>query len=228
MEHHVHIDVQGLEQERLQADAPGDARHPVAISYIGCLLLVLLLSAGCNPAPDPPGVRETSALPIETEPVRRIPHGTEIFRQPIHSFVVVEEESEIPAFHAPSRWVHLTFDAPDRRVNVTLTDDGARLYASATSAPCAASVQPLQYQRTRDERRLYADMASVLENMVNTCGRRMEDADQYLRLFERVKPEFPEAIRAMKARVEQAFGREMERCRLPKPGREFDPNHPCG
>lgn len=219
----------GIHPGESRSERPGDACRLTEGYRRGCVLLVLLTVAGCDPAPDPNDVLRTTAepsagggAPVVLEPVTRLSYGPEIFRDTINSFVVIEERSKVEAAHAPSRWIHLSFDTPDRHVNVTLTDDGANLSATATTSACSSAVRPLQYEGSEDESDLYADLEFVLKS----CVGRLEGADPYPRLLKAAKPGFPEAVRIMEQRAVQAFG-GTSRCRLREPHEQRSAHDPC-
>jgi hypothetical protein len=192
------------------------------------LLVLLVMMAGCDMEPDSPAVLQTTVTSSRdttaaAEPARRISDGKEVFREPVNDFVVLEERSDLAAIHVRSKWVHLSFDTPDRLVNVTLTDDGAQLSASVYASDCFSTVRPLQYERTEDESALYG----LMVDLVASCKAQIAGADEYLELLQRAKPGFPAAMRVMKARVSQTFSGRMERCTLPDPDEELHPHHPC-
>jgi hypothetical protein len=158
---------------------------------------------------------------MTAERVTPLEHGTEVTREPAGAFVLLREEyrSEHRAAHVADRWtkIHLSFDAPDRRVNVSLTDDGASLSANAHSPGCSVWVNYLPYGYGGDERHLFDAMRTSLRVLVDRCGSSMADPDQYGRLLEAAEADFPGAMQAMKAGVAAAFGPRTERCNPPDP-----------
>ena len=205
----------------------------------GCILLALLIAGDCwtsSPrqefwitavTPGPGG----TAQPLTAEPVTPPRNGIEIRRQAVGPFVVIEESAPMgrrPIMHMrnPENWMQLSFDTSDRRVNVTLTDDGGRLSATAQSADCTVVVNYLQYAPRGDERHLYAAMDTSLAVLVRLCGKRTTAADEYRRRFEQSRPGFPAALRLMKARVATVFGPRTARCLPPEPS-DFGDMHPC-
>lgn len=171
------------------------------------------------------------------EEVTPLDDGTRVRAEPAGPFTVMREEYTLPdgmpqGLRTPTRWtkVHLSFDTPDRRVNVTLTDDGKDLWATAQSPGCTARAFYLQYGVDEDERYLFAAMFAALRALVEPCAAGMADPAGYLRLLKTAETGFPAAVRMMKARVFEAFGARMERCTPPEqthmiPHHGFDP---CG
>jgi hypothetical protein len=206
-----------------------------------CALLALLVAGDCWTFPPrqdfwitaiTPGPGGT-AHPSSTEPVTPPKHGIEIRRQAVGPFVVIEESVPMRwtwprMLHVrnPENWIQLSFDTSDRRVNVTLTDDGGRLSVTAQSPDCTVGVDYLQYAPRGDERRLYAAMDTSLAVLVRLCGKRTTAADEYRRRFEQSRPGFPAALRVMKARVATVFGPRTARCLPPEPS-DFGDMHPC-
>ena len=219
------------ERKGSRSDAPVDAVDPGRRRRRGCALLIVLITAGCGtPAAERSITTSSSSqavVPQATVPVTRLSWGVEVTREPIGPFVVVVEKPPFPQSHMPSAWVQLSFDTPDRGVNVSLTDDGSRLFTMAQSSECGSSVHPLQYGR-EDGRDLHADMVTALGILVEACGEKLDGGAGYQDLLRRAEPAFPAAFRLMRVRVVEQFGRGTERCR-PREGNAVpDPNDPCG
>lgn len=170
-------------------------------------------------------------------PLSPFQQGTEVRRQRVGSFTVLEETYRLPAgqprpIHgrSESTTIHLSFDTPDRRVNLALTDDGSKLSASAQSPGCSVNVNYLQYARSDEEWRLFEAMLNSLDILAERCEKGLEAVGEYRRLLDTVKPGFPAAVRVMKDKVSKAFGGRMERCEAPEPSElpviEFHPG-PC-
>ena len=161
--------------------------------------------------------------------------GVEVTRQRVGPFTVLEERYREPGaqpllMHGRSVLprIHLSLDTPDRRVSFALTDDGSILSASVQSPGCSVYVNYLQYARSDEEWRLYDAMVTGLEVLAERCEKGLEAAGEYRRLLESVRPGFPAAVRAMKARVYDAFEGRMERCKAPEPGVFPEPfGRPC-
>lgn len=158
------------------------------------------------------------------EEVTPLSDGTRVRREPVGPFTIMREEYTLPDsvprdLHSPTRWtkVHLSFDTPDRRVNVTLTDNGSGLWATAQSPGCWATASYLQYALDEDEEHLFDAMFAALRTLMEPCAAGMEDPAGYLRLLERAEINFPAAVRLMKARAFDAFGARTARCTPPEP-----------
>jgi hypothetical protein len=219
--------------------------HSILDLWRNCALLALLLAGDCwtssprqgfwitGVTPGPGGI----AQPSSNEPVTPPAHGIEIRRQAVGPFVVIEESvpwSQPRMYHAPNprNWIQLSFDTSDQRVNVTLTDDGGRLSATAQAPECTVVVNYLQYAPRGayalrgDEMRLHAAMDTSLAVLGRLCGGSREAVDQYRRRFEQSSTDFSAAIRAMKGRVATVFGPRVERCLPPEPSAFVD-HHWC-
>ena len=224
--------------------AAGDRRNP-ARRCRGCALLVLLAAAGCgtprhpgNPAPPASGRVSSVATasppatpaPADTSRATLLTSGGDLTRETVGSFVIVQERlpRERWQMHMATQWLHLSFDMPDQRVNVSITDNGARLMARVRSSECSALVHPLQYPAGEDENVLFADLTSTLQRLVERCRSLDEGAGGYQGHLQRARADFPAAIRVMKARAVEMFGRRLERCTLQDFEAAFGSHHhPC-
>lgn len=172
--------------------------------------------------------------PPPPEPVTPLQRGTEVTREPAGAFALLREEyrAERRGTHSRDRWTkfHLTFDSPDGRVNVTLTDGLGMLSASARSPGCTVLVNYLQYGYDGDDRHLFGAMLTGLRTLVERCGSSMADPDQYRRQLEAAEADFPDAMRQMRALVTGTFSPHLERCPPPEqtgvPPSPFEPQ--CG
>lgn len=172
-----------------------------------------------------------------TEEVTPLTRGTQVTREPARSFTLMREEYRLPdslvgSLYVPDRWtkIHLSFDTPDRRVNVTLTDNGSGLWVGAQSPGCSVRVSYLQYGFDGDERHLFDAMLTGFRALVEHCAVGMEDPARYGRLLEAAEGDFPEALRLMKARVAATFGMP-DRCTPEDPMwaiTSLHPTYPCG
>lgn len=170
--------------------------------------------------------------PADAGPVSPLQPGTEVAaREPAGAFVVLREEyrAEQRSVHAPDRWtrIHLSWDAPDGRVNVALRDNGAGLVVHASAAGCDVFVNYLQYGYDGDERHLLGAMRAALRRLADDCPRAMDDPRRYERLFAAAEADFPAAMQLMRARVVEHFGPRTERCNPPDPN-QFMPYDTCG
>jgi predicted alpha/beta superfamily hydrolase len=152
----------------------------------------------------------------DTTTVTPLRGGIVVNQEPAGAFTVLREEytNPRPGMHTVDGWkkIHLSFHTPDRRVNVALTDNGAGLSASAASPGCWVGVKYLQYGYDGDESHLFDAMLSGLRVLVERCGSSMEDPVAYQRQLEAAESDFPDAVRAMRARVGELFGARTERC----------------
>ncbi|HEU0016513.1 MAG TPA: alpha/beta hydrolase-fold protein [Longimicrobium sp.] len=172
---------------------------------------------------------QIAAMPHE--PLTPLERGTQVTREPAGPFTLIREEyrSDVFVMHARNEWtrLHLSFDSPDRRVNVALTDDNLVLSASARSRGCTVLVRYLQYGYDDDERHLFGAMLASLRQLVEHCGGSMDDPARYARILEAAEADFPRAVRAMKARVAELFRGGLARCNPPEPF-TMEMWDPCG
>lgn len=226
----------GTRVSRRNGSAPaaaGDARDP-ARRCRGCALLVLLATAGCGTTPPQtqaaPVAPLPAAAPADTSRVTLLTSGGDLTREAAGSFVIVQERlpREQWHMHMATQWVHLSFDMPDQRVNVSITDNGARLIAAARSSECSSIVHPLQYPGSEDESVLFADLAGVLDRLVERCRSLGQGTGVYQSHLQRARADFPAAIRMMKARAVEMFGRRLERCTVQDyEAARWALHHPC-
>ncbi|HYR10888.1 MAG TPA: alpha/beta hydrolase-fold protein [Longimicrobium sp.] len=172
----------------------------------------------------------------DTTNVTPLRGGSAVSREPVGAFTLIREEytNPRPAPHTTRGWkkIHLSFHTPDRRVNVALTDNGAGLSASASSPGCWVGVRYLQYGYDGDESHLFRALREGLGVLLEKCGSSMEDPAAYQRQLQAAEADFPDAVRAMRARVTELFGARTERCNPPEPSVVpraglHNPN-PCG
>ena len=172
----------------------------------------------------------------DTTDVTPLRGGSVVSREPLGVFTLIREEyiNPQPALHAPRGWrkIHLSFQTPDRRVNVALTDNGAGLSASAASPGCWVGMRYLQYGYDGDESHLFDALRTGLGVLLEKCGSSMEDPASYQSQLQAAEAAFPDAVRAMRARVTELFGARTERCNPPEPSlaprMSLHYHDPCG
>jgi hypothetical protein len=127
----------------------------------------------------------------------------------VGSFQIVEEKD--------AAWtkLRLLFTSADRLAYVVLQDDGSGVTIDVQVPSCYSTSRYYQYRNREDESHLYKAMANHLETRLSNCPTRIAAAEQYQREFRRASAEFPEAIRAFKARAVAAFDGLEARCRTP-------------
>jgi predicted alpha/beta superfamily hydrolase len=178
------------------------------------------------------GTGPDGGVPADAGPVSPLEPGTDLAaREPAGAFVILREEYRNPSagIHMPSRWtrIHLSWDAPDGRVNVALGDDGAGLVVRASALGCHVFVNYLQYGYDGGERHLFGAMRTALRTLVDGCSRGMDDPGRYERLLTDAEADFDTAMQRMKAHVAERFGPRTERCNPPDPN-AFMPPSTCG
>ncbi|HST57778.1 MAG TPA: alpha/beta hydrolase-fold protein [Longimicrobium sp.] len=168
---------------------------------------------------------------VRTDTSRLSPllRDTDVTREQVGAFEVMREASRtLPSAYGSGMMarIHLSYRTPDRRVSVALTDDGARLVATARSPGCAVFVNFLQYGVEGDDRHLFAAMREGLKVLVERCGSSMDDPAGYLAQLAAQEADFPRAMAAMKAALVPEFGVRTERCN--PPGTDWMPGRdPC-
>lgn len=132
----------------------------------------------------------------------------------VGSFQIVEEK------HTEWTKLRLLFTTADRLAYVLLQDDGGGVTIDVQVPSCYSTSRYYQYRDRQDETHLYKAMANHLETRLSNCPIKVAAAEQYRREFRRASAEFPEAIRAFKARAAGVFDGLEPRCRTPA-GRPF-------
>jgi predicted alpha/beta superfamily hydrolase len=159
--------------------------------------------------------------PNDTTGVTPLRGGSVVSREQVGPFTLIREEytNPRPGLHATRGWkkIHLSYQTPDRRVNVTLTDNGAGLSASASSPGCWVGMKYLQYGYDGDDSHLFDALRTGLGALLEKCGSSMEDPAAYQRQLQATETDFPGAVRAMRAAVTELFGARTERCNPPEP-----------
>jgi hypothetical protein len=130
------------------------------------------------------------------------------------SFQIVEEKD------AARTRLRLVFTTADRLAYVLLQDDGSGVTIDVQVPGCFSTSRYYQYRDREDETHLYKAMANHLETRLSNCPHRVSAAEQYQREFRRASADFPEAIRAFKAKAMAVFTGLEARCRTPA-GRPF-------
>lgn len=193
-----------------------------------CGLILLECSPGAPPVRFSVAVIPGSAdtVPQPVTPLQRRPTVATGERVGAFELLVERDTSTIHLQHVPSRWtrVHLSFTTPGDGANVTLTDNGASLVVSTrTWTSCSISTFYYQYRQRADGSHLYGAMADALNASVEACPRGVEAAPS---LFTRAEADFPAAMQAMMAKVDEVFhGRRLVRCENPA---DFDDRHAWG
>jgi hypothetical protein len=172
----------------------------------------------------------------DTSNVTPLQGGSEANREQVGAFTLIREEytNPRPGLHTMRGWkkIHLSFHTPDRRVNVALTDNGRGLSASASSPGCSVRVRYLQYGYDGNESHLFDALGAGLRVLLEKCGSSMEDPAAYQRQLQAAEADFPDAVRAMRARAAELFGAHTERCNPPEPSvvprSSLHYHDPCG
>ncbi len=201
---------------------PANQRHVAAV-------LALVLCAACAGSADP-GPAAGPSAPSGSGPdhwTMFMEDGPESLTRPaaphtrgavstdaVGSFQIVEEKD------AAQTKLRLLFTTADRLAYVLLQDDGSGVTIDVQVPSCYSTSRYYQYRDREDESHLYKAMANHLETRLGNCPIKVPAAEQYRREFRRVSAEFPEAIRAFKARAMAAYGALEPRCRTPA-GRPF-------
>ncbi|WP_448661856.1 hypothetical protein ACG3SL_14380 [Sphingomonas sp. CJ20] len=135
-----------------------------------------------------------------------------------------------PVMHVATEWtrLHLRWQTQDRRLSVTLRDDGEMLDIDVSAGDCLLFARYQRFEPAKGEPALWRSMIAAVRTQLQRCaGIKPSAATSYQAEMRRADSDFALAVEAMKDRSRVVFGPNLKRCRpfCHKPGQPafFEP-----